>query len=142
MYGFLLIFIQFLTLLLLFLSGPVTPNNIFSFVLLPVGILLGLYALWYMRQSKIQIFPVVSKNAVLITQGPYQIIRHPMYTAVLLVTLSMVLNDFSITRMVIYVVLLINQLFKINYEEKLLANHFSEYADYKKTTAKLIPFIY
>jgi protein-S-isoprenylcysteine O-methyltransferase Ste14 len=54
----------------------------------------------------------------------------------------MVCNDISITRLVIYVVLLIDLLFKIQYEEQLLTKHFSEYANYQKQTAKLIPFIY
>lgn len=142
MYGLFLIFIQFLSFLLLFLSGPITPNNVFSFLFLSFGIILGLYALWTMRQSKIRVLPNIDLKATLITSGPYTAIRHPMYTALLLIGAGMVCNDISITRLVIYVVLLIDLLFKIQYEEQLLTKHFSEYANYQKQTAKLIPFIY
>lgn len=142
MYGLLLVFMQFFTIFLMFLSGPLTPNNSTSFILFVAGVSLGLYSLWYMRKSKIRILPAVSQKAVLITDGPYSIIRHPMYTAVLLVGISMFLNDFSQIRLIIYIVLLITLLLKIQYEEKLLSAHFQEYSEYKKRTAKLIPFIY
>ncbi len=142
MYGLFLVFIQFLSFLLLFLSGPVTPNNVFSFLFLSFGIILGLYALWTMRQSKIRVLPNIDLKATLITSGPYTAIRHPMYTALLLIGAGMVCNDISITRFIIYIVLFIDLIFKIKYEEKLLSKHFPEYEAYKHKTAKLIPFIY
>lgn len=142
MYGLFLLFVQFVSFFLLFLSGPVTPNNIFSFIFIISGIVLILYSGWHMRKSKIRILPMVDTGATLITNGPYRIIRHPMYTALLLFGLGMLLNDFSLTRSIIYLVLFIDLLFKINYEEKLLSNYFSEYINYKQGTKKLIPFIY
>lgn len=142
MYGSTLVFIQFFSLLLLFISGPITPNNIVSFSLLFFGTSLGIVALWTMKRSKIRITPGVAKDAHLIITGPYSMIRHPMYTAVLLVGLSMILNDFSIWRIVIYLTLLVNQLLKLHYEEQLLKNRFIEYQDYQMKTKKLIPYIY
>lgn len=142
MYGSTLVFIQFFSILLLFISGPITPNNIISFFLLVLGTVVGIVALWTMKKSKIRITPSVAKDAHLITNGPYSMIRHPMYTAVLLVGLSMILNDFSIWRLVIYLTLLINQLLKLHYEERLLKDKFMEYQDYQNKTKKLIPYIY
>ncbi len=142
MYGFILVFIQFFFIFLLFLSGPLTPNNIISFILLISGLSLGISSLWAMRKSKIRIFPKVSRTARLIKTGPYATIRHPMYTAVLLIGVSMLLNDFSIWRLIIYFVLLGNQILKLQYEEKLLGEHFEEYSAYQQRTKRLIPYIY
>lgn len=142
MVGFILVFIQFVTIFLLFLSGPITPNNVVSWILFVLSLFLGLYAIWTMRKSKIRVLPYISKNAKLVTDGPYSMIRHPMYTALLMEGISMFLNDFSLTRLIIYGILLITLLYKIEFEEKLLSKEFAEYSEYKKKTAKLIPFIY
>jgi protein-S-isoprenylcysteine O-methyltransferase Ste14 len=142
MLGVSLVFIQFITIFLLFLSGPITPNNWLSGILFTLSLYIGLSALWTMRKSKIRILPYISKDAQLVTSGPYKIIRHPMYTAILLEGISMFLNDFSLLRLAIYLILLVTLLYKIEYEEKLLLKHFLEYRDYQQTTAKLIPFIY
>lgn len=142
MYGFTLVFIQFFSIFLLFLSGPITPNNIVSWVIIPLGLLLGISAIWTMKKSKLRIFPQVSKQASLVTSGPYAFIRHPMYTAVLIVGAGMLLNDFSLTRLSIYLLLLGNQILKLRYEESMLENHFKDYKTYKSETYRLVPYLF
>ena len=65
-----------------------------------------------------------------------------MYTGVLLTMLALVLDKLTVERGAIWMILLVNLLMKLNYEETLLARRFPEYAAYRQRTRKLLPFIY
>jgi len=106
------------------------------------GVLLGVYAIFSMRKSKLRITPELAENATLIKTGPYKYIRHPMYSAVLLFCLGFFLTNIWSMTAIIYLSLIIILNLKIIYEEKLLNIAFSNYKSYAKKTKKLIPYIY
>ena len=91
---------------------------------------------------RFNIAPDISSNSKLIVKGPYKFIRHPMYTSVLGISFYLIMNDINYFRIIIFTILLVNFLFKLDYEEKILISKFPEYSEYKKTTKKLIPFLY
>jgi len=139
----LLVFIQALMLIYLFLSSPVLPSSLLPGIFLVAGISLALWATWCMRITTIQITADVAPDSNLVTDGPYEFIRHPMYVAVLLVGVGLLLNYFSSLRLFALTLLLIDFIIKADYEESLLGKFFSKgYADYQKKTKKFIPFIY
>jgi protein-S-isoprenylcysteine O-methyltransferase Ste14 len=106
------------------------------------GVLLGVWAVLAMRIPDVSILPEVRAGAQLVTRGPYSVIRHPMYSALLLVGLGLVLDAPSLLRWLLWLVLLVDLLFKLNYEERLLAGRFSDYQAYQQRTWRIIPFIY
>ncbi len=137
-----LVGIQFLCLIFIFLTEPVVASGVFLIFEL-TGFVLGLWSTFVMQQkSRLQITPDVAKKSNLVVNGPYQYIRHPMYASILLVSVSLVLNYFNTVRLIILIILFINLLFKIDYEENLLKKSFAKYPSYKNTTKKLIPFLY
>jgi protein-S-isoprenylcysteine O-methyltransferase Ste14 len=95
-----------------------------------------------MQKSKLSIFPEPSIDAILIIDGPYKYLRHPMYTSVLLGCLGLVLIQFNLIRLAIFGLLVLNLLFKLHWEETMLKRKFDCYQGYCNTTKKLIPFIY
>jgi len=101
-------------------------------------------ALWAMIifKLKVNVAPEVLKGTILIKSGPYRLIRHPMYFSVISFTLLWVVFDFGYIRLLLWTLLLVVILLKINYEEKILKRHFQDYTEYSKTTKKIIPFIY
>lgn len=101
-----------------------------------------LWAVGVMKIGSFNISPILKDNSRLVQSGPYKYIRHPMYTSVLLVTLMMVVNELTVVRIAVWFILLIDLILKLNYEEKLLTNHFDEYKSYLKRTKRLLPFVY
>lgn len=136
------VFIQFLFLGLIAFTGPLIPHNLVAIVILLTGIFLGLWAIVTMQIGNFNIVPDVPDNGKMVAKGPYKYIRHPMYDAVLLTALSLVLNHFTPLRMILWLALLADLVLKMTYEEKLLSKHYREYSQYQQRTRRLIPFIY
>lgn len=86
---------------------------------------------------------VVQQEHHLVVDGPYRVIRHPIYLGVLLAMLgvSLILGYvFSFTYFVFCVFGLIR---KSKQEEELLVSQFpGEYEQYRKNTKALIPYVY
>lgn len=100
---------------------------------------LALWALTSMRLKNFSVMPEPVDSAALITHGPYQHLRHPMYSAVLLGTLGACIAHQSAVKWVFLVILFVVLLLKIRREEQLLATRFADYEQYKSHTNAIIP---
>ena len=133
--------IQFSAIIILVLTGSIFPDDI---VLLTIMILFLLFGLWamFVHRFRFNALPELRDDSSLKTSGPYRFVRHPMYTSLIFITLIWVVNDFSIFRLAIWIILLITIHLKSEYEEQLLIKKFPDYRQYKVRTKKFIPFIY
>jgi len=134
--------IQFICLGLIAVTGSLFPSNEFLLMIELLGLGLGIWAVYSMRIGNFNIVPDPLARSKLVTTGPYRLIRHPMYLALLLTTLPLVINEFDLFRFVIWLVLLFNLLLKLNYEENLLVTELAGYDQYIRKSARLIPFLY
>ena len=107
-----------------------------------LGAALGALAVATMKPRHLSPFPEPRHDIRLVTRGPYRWIRHPMYSAVLVVTLALVIDRLTLAHWIVWFVLLGDLLLKLQYEEALLARRFPEYAAYRQRTKRLIPFVY
>jgi len=137
----LLVLLQFIFIGIIFATGRVFPSNKFLAVLFITGISAGLYAIIIMKFN-FNIAPDLKNGAILIFKGPYRYIRHPMYTSVLTVLLSLLIDDFSLIRLIFYFGLAVVIIIKMKYEENILMAEFEDYKNYMSGTKRLIPFIY
>lgn len=142
MKSWLLVFIQFAALAFIFLTGPLFAANSLLLFLELAGVALGIWAILAQGIGNFSFTPEPIRGAHLVTRGPYALIRHPMYAALLLTTLPLVVSLPSVARIVVWLVLLADLLIKLNYEEGLLAKKFSDYASYRARTFRLIPFLF
>lgn len=106
-------------------------------VLLGLGVILGAVALLQLN-TNISPFPTPISNGTLITTGAYRMARHPIYTALIFSGLGYAVYQASLFKGLITLLLLTLFYFKSNYEEKLLAQNFPEYQDYKTKTRRFI----
>ena len=134
--------IQFVCLALLITTGPWIAASMEFLVLEMLGIFFGFWALLTMKLRNLSVLPEIKPNSFLQTGGPYRWVRHPMYSALLLVMLVLVLEEFTYWRGLVWLILFLDLFLKLQYEEELLVNEFSEYRVYQSKTSKLIPWIW
>ncbi len=78
----------------------------------------------------------------MVISGPYQLIRHPMYTAALSISLGLACLIQSLAFLAVFCIYLILILLLVPMEEDKLQKAYGEqYARYRKATGKLIPFV-
>ena len=111
---------------------PYTAEGIIWQIIEITGGIVGVWAIVVMQNSKINIAPVPRENAHLVTSGPYRLIRHPMYMAIILTLTPLIITHYDPTRAIILGVLYVNLIFKLLFEEGLLKEYFKGYEDYMK----------
>ncbi len=142
LYAYTLVSIQFICIGLILVSGGPFARSLPLLVIEIAAVLLGVWAIIVMGWRNVNVSPLIRRDARLVTTGPYAVIRHPMYSAVLLTLWALIIDRHSLFRLTVGLILTVDLLVKIRYEERLLKNHFPEYAAYMKTTERLIPFVF
>jgi protein-S-isoprenylcysteine O-methyltransferase Ste14 len=137
-----LVAIQFACLIAIALTGPILARNPLLLTMEAAAVLLGVWALLTVRIGNVHVVPDPRLGATLVRSGPYRWIRHPMYAALLLGALALVLESPTPLRWGLLVVLLIDLVVKLHYEERILLDHFAGYAEYMAASKRLIPYIY
>jgi protein-S-isoprenylcysteine O-methyltransferase Ste14 len=87
-------------------------------------------------------FSVMSEARKLVTAGPYRLVRHPLYVSEEIAIIGIFLPYWTGLGATLFFLHLGVQLIRLNNEEKVLAGAFSEYADYARRTAQLVPGVW
>ena len=114
---------------------PWWPVRAFGMLAWTLGLATLVWPLWYLRKA----FSVIPAARLFIREGPYRLVRHPMYavyvltyTALLLVRLT----PFMALLVAVWGVLLAG---RIRDEERVLALAFPGYREYQRTVGALFP---
>lgn len=116
--------------------GVIGQLSALALVFLGFGV--AVVALIHLNRN-ISPFPIPRQDGILVTSGIYHYIRHPMYTGIILIALGFGLLDGSMIRLGLGAALWAFLFFKSEYEEKLLADRYPEYKNYREQTGKLFP---
>jgi protein-S-isoprenylcysteine O-methyltransferase Ste14 len=143
LFGWTLVFCQFALFILL--AWPWVPPVVSSVgVLLAVcGALVGIWTLLHNRIGNFNVHPAPKSEGQLVTSGPYRHVRHPMYSAVLLVAAAAVLfYDAGINKIFCWLALLLVLWLKTLLEEQALTHKFPDYANYSRRAGRFVPRLF
>lgn len=85
--------------------------------------------------------PVPKRDAVLRTSGMYALVRHPIYSGIILIGLALMILSSSVWGLVLCAALIVVLSYKSRFEESLLLAKFPGYAMYASRVGRLIPFV-
>jgi len=123
---------------------PVTfplPLRVLGLGLIVVGGVLGTGGVLALGSS-LTVFPKPIEGGTLVTTGVYGVVRHPIYTGLILGTLGLGLFRSSLLGIGLAVVLFVFFDLKSRREEKWLIEAYPEYSEYRGRVRKLIPGVY
>ena len=84
----------------------------------------------------------IKKDHELITTGPYAIVRHPIYTGILIGFIGMAIAISQVRGFIVFVLIFVAFWMKFRLEEQWMRSQFGEtYATYARHTAALVPYI-
>jgi protein-S-isoprenylcysteine O-methyltransferase Ste14 len=144
--GNLLVLGQFVLLgLLILVPSSGLNTGVFSYFLSAVAILsllagfviFGLSAL--ALGKSLTAHPIPGKNAVLVTDGLYKFVKHPIYSGLILAGFGLVITGGFFPHVIFFIALLLLLNYKASFEEALLAKTYAGYADYSKKTGRFVP---
>jgi protein-S-isoprenylcysteine O-methyltransferase Ste14 len=106
-----------------------------------VGIAFALWArLWIGRNWSGTV--TIKDQHELIQRGPYSLVRHPIYTGLLLAFLGTALVHGEVSGLIGFLLLVLGFGFKLRMEETFMVQQFgSTYLDYKHRVKALVPFL-
>jgi protein-S-isoprenylcysteine O-methyltransferase Ste14 len=108
------------------LTRAVLPHTLAIFLVADVIVFAGLViAVW-----------------ALIRAGPYRLVRHPIYSGLLLMILGTAMLAGQLGGFVAFLICFCGCWMKLRQEEVLLTRHLPGYSEYKAQTKALIPFLF
>ena len=142
MKGKILVTIQFSCLALLFIVTNWLALPWWTFLLMGVSGFLAFWAMYVMKPGNFNVVPYPVENGVMISRGPYKLIRHPMYTSIFIFSLALLSGQFDYYKLMISAVLVTDLVVKMIFEEGLLCKHYPGYKSYMEKTKRVIPFVW
>jgi protein-S-isoprenylcysteine O-methyltransferase Ste14 len=142
MKGKILVTIQFTCLVLLMIFTNWLTLPWWPFLLLGISGFLAFWAMYVMKYGNFNIVPTPVDKGVMISQGPYKVIRHPMYTSIFIFAIALLAGQFDYYKCIISLILVADLVVKMIFEEGLLCKHYPGYRDYMKKTKRVIPFVW
>jgi protein-S-isoprenylcysteine O-methyltransferase Ste14 len=146
--GVLLVVAQFALIgLIAWKAGPfflALQASALAWAVLAAGIALGAWAIATNRPGNFNIRPTPKPGGALVTAGPYAWIRHPMYSAILLLGLAGIYGVDIPGRTLVgtaFFALLGVLWVKAGLEERLMLASHPGYAAYMKNSSKFIPWL-
>jgi protein-S-isoprenylcysteine O-methyltransferase Ste14 len=102
------------------------------------------FAIWARRTlaTNWSLDPTIKESHELVQKGPYRLVRHPIYTGILLALFGTELAGGRMKNAIVFLFALATFLYKMRVEESLMMRQFPQaYPAYKGRTKALVPFV-
>jgi len=128
-------------------TEPVTSGfglgyaRVVGWLLVVASVVMGGWALALLGR-RLSPFPAPTDDALLMTRGPFRLVRHPMYGAVIIGAVGLALAFVSPGALVMSLAFPVFFMAKVGHEEDLLMARFPAYRDYRSTIPhRLLPWL-
>lgn len=122
-------------------QDPVTALRLAGWALVAIALLLGGSGLWMIR-GKITAMPAPVDGAVLLDRGPFALVRHPIYGAIILGFVGLSIKGGNVLAFGLSLLLVPFFFAKTRHEERLLTVRFPEYDAYRnRVRFRVLPWI-
>lgn len=138
----LLVILQLTGIILCCIPFAQSPNSKLLFLISLIGGVLAIWTFSANRPGNFSVYPEPLEHAALITKGPYQYLRHPMYSALILVMIGITFYNGGIINLIGLIMVAVAVQFKAISEERYLGQRFAEYNQYSSSRKRFIPFVY
>jgi protein-S-isoprenylcysteine O-methyltransferase Ste14 len=119
------------------LSAPSTLGYV-GYALCGAGVVLLAFGMRALH-GVVQIAPEPKAGGHLVTTGIYRWLRHPIYTAIVLIVAGLVLRKPGLWLAIVGAAVIAFLFNKTRFEERLLATRYPQYSEYCKRSWGLIP---
>lgn len=102
-----------------------------------VGGALTILSLSHLRRH----FSIIPEARGIVRSGPYALVRHPMYLSEIVWCAGIILPILSPGVLLLYCLMISFLFLRAAFEERLLEATFPAYADYRKGTWRIVPFL-
>lgn len=121
-------------------TGPFSGPTVLALsnVIMLAGMAFAVAALATLGKS----FSIIPQARRLVVRGPYRLVRHPLYLGELIAVLGLVLAGITLSKIAVFLLLTICQVYRATQEEILLASVFQEYRDYASRTPRFLPGLF
>ncbi len=109
-----------------------------SNILILGGSILAFFVALHLGSS----FAIMPEARRLVTSGPYSVVRHPLYVVEAIIMLGAIFEFQQPWAFLIWVVVILLQLWRTVFEERILLKQYPEYAEYQQQTWRFIPGVY
>lgn len=106
------------------------------------GVLLGVWAISCNRPGNFNIRPTPREGGRLVQEGPYRWIRHPMYTAVMVLGMACAWAGMTAWGWISLAALATVLVIKAGVEERWMLAEHPDYTAYRARTQRFIPWIF
>jgi len=113
-----------------------------AFMLAGASIVLAVWTLFHNKPGNFNIRPLPKTHGVLVTTGPYQWIRHPMYTSVLLGASALAWTSGRLSGWVMWSALAVVLFLKSTFEERWMREKHPAYAAYRLRSKRFLPWLF
>ncbi|MFZ0845847.1 MAG: methyltransferase [Pseudolabrys sp.] len=114
------------------------PNLVYNLISVTLSLIAGATAvvtLSFLGRS----FSIMPEARRLVTDGPYKLVRHPVYLCEILIVFAMFLQYRSLAAAALLVSIAGIELVRASYEEAVLAQAFPEFEVYRRRTSFMLP---
>lgn len=121
--------------------GPLAGNSAVALALAVLGVTVAVVTLMHNRPGNFGIYPEPRRQASLVTTGPYRWVRHPMYSALLLLMIAAAVGYGHLLNGAGALLVAVAVAAKARREEDYLLQRFAEYGAYRRRTSWFVPHV-